>query len=153
MERRREGLFRRAHGARRRSADHRIGAFHEDAFRRAESELGAPMMLWTAFILGLVGSAHCAGMCGPLALALPPTGRSRAAFLTGRVAYNLGRVVTYASLGALFGLLGRTLALAGFQRWVSLLAGAVILISVLLSPRPASGVLLVRVVNWLKASF
>jgi sulfite exporter TauE/SafE len=111
------------------------------------------MMLWTAFILGLVGSAHCAGMCGPLALALPPTGRSRAAFLTGRVAYNLGRVVTYASLGALFGLLGRTLALAGFQRWVSLLAGAVILISVLLSPRPASGVLLVRVVNWLKASF
>ncbi len=29
------------------------------------------MELWTAFILGLVGSLHCAAMCGPLALALP----------------------------------------------------------------------------------
>ena len=31
---------------------------------------------WTAFLLGLVGSLHCAGMCGPLALALPTAGNS-----------------------------------------------------------------------------
>ena len=36
------------------------------------------MELWTAFMIGLVGSLHCAGMCGPLALALPVTGRTRA---------------------------------------------------------------------------
>ena len=28
-------------------------------------------MLWTALMLGFVGSLHCAGMCGPLAMAVP----------------------------------------------------------------------------------
>lgn len=107
-----------------------------------------------ATVLGasLLGSAHCAGMCGPLALALPPTGESRVGFLAGRIAYNLGRVATYALLGALFGLLGQTLALAGLQRWVSLAAGAIILISVLLAPRLGPAVPLTRGVNWLKAA-
>ena len=110
------------------------------------------MELWTAFLLGLVGSAHCAGMCGPLALALPPTGDTRLHFLAARVAYNLGRIFTYALLGAIFGLLGQTFALAGLQRWVSLVAGAVILISLLLSPRLFAGVPLARGVGWLKAA-
>lgn len=110
------------------------------------------MELWTAFLLGFVGSAHCAGMCGPLALALPPTGNTRAMFLTGRVAYNLGRIVTYALLGALFGLLGHTFAIAGLQRWVSLVAGAVLLLGLLLSPRLVSGVPMARGVGWLKAA-
>ena len=90
------------------------------------------MELWTAFLLGFVGSAHCAGMCGPLALALPPTGRSRVTFVSGRAAYNAGRILTYALLGALFGLLGQSLVLAGLQRWVSLAAGALILTALLL---------------------
>jgi uncharacterized protein len=92
------------------------------------------MELWTALLLGLVGSAHCAGMCGPLALALPVGGGSRGWFLAGRLAYNLGRILTYAALGALFGLLGQGFALAGLQRWVSLGLGAVILVGVCLSP-------------------
>ena len=71
------------------------------------------MELWTAFLLGLVGSLHCAGMCGPLALAMPATGGTQASFVLGRAAYNFGRIFTYCSLGALFGLAGRTLALAG----------------------------------------
>lgn len=110
------------------------------------------MELWTAFLLGFVGSAHCAGMCGPLALALPPTGNTRAHFLVGRVAYNAGRILTYAALGALFGLLGRTFALAGLQRWVSLTAGALILLGLLLSPKLGSGVALARGAGWLKAA-
>lgn len=109
------------------------------------------MELWTAFLLGLVGSAHCAGMCGPLALVLPVTGRTRLTFFAGRVAYNLGRVFTYALLGLGFGLLGRTFALAGWQRWVSLTAGGVILAGLFLSPRFAAGVPLSQGVNWLKS--
>jgi uncharacterized protein len=84
-------------------------------------------MVWTAFILGLAGSMHCAGMCGPLALALPHPGRGMAGFVAGRVLYQLGRITTYVLLGALFGLLGRSLALAGIQRWVSIGAGVLIL--------------------------
>jgi sulfite exporter TauE/SafE len=110
------------------------------------------MELWTAFLLGLVGSAHCAGMCGPLALALPPTGRTRGSFLAGRLAYNLGRILTYAALGAVFGLLGQGFAVAGLQRWVSLAAGAVILIGLLATSRFLSGLPVAHGVNWLKAA-
>ena len=108
------------------------------------------MELWTTFMLGLLGSAHCAGMCGPLALALPATGNARATFLAGRVLYNLGRIVTYAALGAVSGLLGRGFVLAGFQRWISLAAGAAILVSVFVSSRFALSLPAVTAVGCLK---
>ena len=84
-------------------------------------------MLSTAFILGLAGSLHCAGMCGPLALALPVVGRGRASFALSRLAYNAGRLAAYCALGLIAGLLGQALAFAGFQRWLSLTAGSLIL--------------------------
>src|SRR6266536_4367875 len=108
-------------------------------------------LIWTAFFLGLVGSLHCVGMCGPLALALPMTGHTRAAFLAGRAAYNLGRITTYGALGAVFGLVGQTLALAGLQRWVSLIAGVAILLALIASSRFALVVAAAKVVTWLKA--
>jgi uncharacterized protein len=85
------------------------------------------MYQYTAFILGLVGSLHCAAMCGPLALALPVTGNSGISFVSGRLAYNLGRVVTYCLMGLVFGLVGKTLLLAGIQRWVSIALGVALL--------------------------
>ena len=85
------------------------------------------MYHWTAFILGLVGSFHCAGMCGPLALALPASREAGRRFVTGRLAYNLGRVLTYGFLGLVFGLVGKTLLLAGIQRWLSIFLGALLL--------------------------
>jgi uncharacterized protein len=109
------------------------------------------MELWTAFLLGFVGSAHCAGMCGPLALALPGGG-GRATFLVGRLLYNLGRVVTYLLMGAFFGLVGHGFALAGLQRWVSLVLGIVILVGVFVSPRFANALPVTRFVSWLKAT-
>jgi sulfite exporter TauE/SafE len=109
------------------------------------------MELWTALILGLAGSLHCAGMCGPLALALPMTGNTTAAFVLGRAAYNLGRITTYVLLGALFGLIGVTFALAGLQRWVSLAAGVVILATFLTSSRIALNTPVTNAVTWLKS--
>jgi sulfite exporter TauE/SafE len=110
------------------------------------------MELWTAFLLGLIGSAHCAGMCGPLALALPATGNRFAQFFIGRLLYNLGRVVTYAALGAVFGLAGQTFAFAGLQRWVSIVAGIVILAG-LAAPRFFSGATAAGAVHRLKSFF
>lgn len=109
------------------------------------------MALWTAFLLGFVGSLHCAGMCGPLALALPVVGKTRAMFFLSRLTYNFGRIVTYGSLGVLFGLLGATFALAGLQRWLSLGAGVVILIGLLASSRFAVGTPAVKLVVWVKS--
>lgn len=105
------------------------------------------MQLWPAFILGLIGSLHCAGMCGPLALALPATGKTRISFTAGRLAYNLGRITTYCLLGALFGLVGTTFALAGFQRWASIGAGLLILTGLLASGRFAVSAPLNRIIG------
>lgn len=111
------------------------------------------MLLWTAFLLGLVGSLHCAGMCGPLVLALPMTGGSGASGPWGRVIYHVGRITTYALLGAVFGLLGATLGLAGLQRWVSLGAGAAILIGLVASSRLGLKTPAFQAVGWIKSAF
>ena len=71
-------------------------------------------------------------MCGPIAIALPVPDSSNFSFFTGRILYNLGRVVTYSFLGAILGLLGGRIALAGAQQVVSIILGVVIIIAVLL---------------------
>lgn len=93
------------------------------------------MIFWTAFMLGLIGGLHCLGMCGPLAIALPVAGNSRATYFAGRVIYNLGRVITYALMGIVFGLIGKTFAFAGFQRGLSIALGVVILAAVIIGPK------------------
>lgn len=95
------------------------------------------MDYWTVFVLGLFGSLHCAGMCGPLALALPGNARAPSRFLAGRCAYNFGRLITYAGLGVVFGLWGRLILLAGFQRTVSILLGVLLIAGLFASRRLA----------------
>lgn len=111
------------------------------------------MEIGAALLLGLFGSVHCAGMCGPLALALPASGASRMTFYLGRAGYNAGRISAYALLGVAFGVVGKTFALAGFQAWASIISGGVILLALI----PAAGVKLGRpasgAVSWFKSIF
>lgn len=88
-------------------------------------------MLAAAFILGLAGSLHCAGMCGPLLLMTPVVGRTRGAFVASRLLYHLGRLATYALIGLLFGTIGASVAFVGFQRWLSILAGGLMLLALI----------------------
>jgi uncharacterized protein len=111
------------------------------------------MDYWTAFVLGLFGSLHCAGMCGPLALALPRTGRKAAGYFAGRVAYNLGRIVTYCGLGAVFGLFGKTLLLAGLQRSVSIGLGILLLAGLFASKKLTLRKPVITLVNVVKSHF
>lgn len=83
----------------------------------------------TGLTLGFVGSIHCVGMCGPLALMLPGKDAARWRFLAERLLYNLGRTVTYTALGVVFGALGLVVALAGYQRWLSMVVGVVLLLA------------------------
>jgi hypothetical protein len=108
------------------------------------------MELWTALLLGFAGSLHCAGMCGPLVLAMPAAPGNAMAHLWRKLAYNAGRITTYAGLGLLFGLFGGLLGLAGFQRWISILTGAVILISLAVWPARQTSAWIARPVGWLK---
>lgn len=81
-----------------------------------------------ALSLGIMGSLHCLGMCGPLAIALPRPPGGRAQFFAGRLLYNFGRTITYAAMGAVFGALGATASLIGWQRILSVAAGLVLLL-------------------------
>lgn len=87
-------------------------------------------MIWTAFILGIAGSLHCIGMCGPIALMLP-AGKSSSDQLFKAIVYNLGRVLTYGLLGLAFGFFGKGLFIAGWQQWVSIVFGLIVLVGVL----------------------
>jgi len=59
-------------------------------------------LLVGAFVSGLVGSVHCVGMCGPFAVACGSSVR-------GGTGWHLGRLSTYAGLGALAGGFGGVL--------------------------------------------
>ena len=73
-----------------------------------------------------MGSFHCIGMCGPIAIALPKTKN----LLLSRLLYNFGRVITYSMLGLLFGLLGSRLEMFGLQQIVSISLGVLIILTV-----------------------
>jgi len=105
-----------------------------------------------AIALGVLGSLHCAAMCGPLQLALPmpPGGLGR--IIAGRVIYQLSRVVTYCLLGVLAGFVGRSLFVAGFQRWLSITLGVLILLGFLISKKVAVSAPVTRLVMRLKAA-
>ncbi|MGY2134773.1 sulfite exporter TauE/SafE family protein [Hymenobacter sp. HD11105] len=92
-------------------------------------------MLWAGFLFGLLGSFHCVGMCGAIALALPGAGGPSWRYVAGRMLYNLGRVTTYTLLGAAAGLLGQGLKLAGWQQSLSLVSGGLILLLVVAPER------------------
>jgi sulfite exporter TauE/SafE len=83
------------------------------------------------FLLGLVGSLHCAGMCGPIALNLPLRGNSFTERLISGILYNLGRTFMYGVMGAIFGFIGQGFLLLGIQRWVSITMGIILIVSVI----------------------
>ncbi|MFN3951654.1 MAG: sulfite exporter TauE/SafE family protein [Thermaurantimonas sp.] len=85
-------------------------------------------MIGAAFILGIAGSLHCIGMCGPLAMAVPGIYGHKVNKWVGALLYHTGRSVTYAVFGLIFGALGKSFTLAGFQSWVSILAGSVMIV-------------------------
>lgn len=87
---------------------------------------------WSALGLGFLGSLHCVGMCGPIAIALPGAKFTRTGLILSGTLYNFGRVLTYALLGTICGMIGQLVSIAGLQRWLSIGAGVLILLLVLL---------------------
>lgn len=77
-------------------------------------------MIWTALVVGLAGSLHCAGMCSPLVMAVS---RLSARAMTTRLVYNAGRILTYGIMGAIAGMIGGVFDLTPFQKVFSLIMG------------------------------
>jgi len=90
------------------------------------------MGLWTAFLVGLVGSLHCLGMCGPIALSLPISSGSGFKKSAHKLIYNSGRVITYSFLGLLLGIVGEGFTMAGFQQGLSIGVGVMMLLGIII---------------------
>ena len=95
------------------------------------------LTLLSMFMLGVLGTGHCIGMCGPLVIAFPV----RAGGVGSHLFYHLGRLLTYGSVGALMGGIGAGLAqlaaatggsypawMAGIQLGASVVAALFLLI-------------------------
>ena len=86
-------------------------------------------LLISALILGLLGGGHCLGMCGglmgALTLAIPPEQRGRRLQLL--LAYNLGRILSYATAGLLFGLAGWAVASSPAAMLLRIVAGLLLI--------------------------
>ena len=90
-------------------------------------EFVAPLL--SALILGLLGGGHCLGMCGglmgALTLAIPPEQRARRLRLL--LAYNLGRILSYAAAGLLIGLAGWAVASSPAAMLLRIVAGLLLI--------------------------
>ncbi len=97
--------------------------------------------LVASFLVGLVGSLHCIGMCGPLILAYslylkePADQAHPALFYAGlfhHVFFHLGRIISYGFLGALgaglFYLIDVGLFFSNLRAGLSVLGGAVMIL-------------------------
>ena len=88
--------------------------------------IGLPLV----FLGGLLGSAHCVGMCGGFALLIGSGARSARANLARQIVYSLGRIFTYSACGAAVGYAGLRLSddlpsVVNAQALLAIVAGAV----------------------------
>lgn len=83
----------------------------------------------SAMALGFLGSFHCVGMCGPIALSLPLQHLKGIQKLYGILLYNTGRIMTYALAGVFFGMIGLSFRFFGWQQWLSIILGSLLVIS------------------------
>lgn len=89
-------------------------------------------MLLSALILGLLGSFHCVGMCGPIAFMLPVDRQNSFKKVIQISIYHFGRLLTYSLIGLVFGLVGKSLYIFGIQQQLSIAIGVLMIVIVLI---------------------
>lgn len=85
------------------------------------------MFVLGGLLLGLASSLHCVGMCGPIVLALNRVSGLKQQGWARLLLYHGGRITTYVTLGLLVGLLGLGVRIGGWQQWLSIASGIMVL--------------------------
>lgn len=113
--------------------------------------MGADLALPAALVAGLVGSAHCLGMCGGISMALGMSAREAGSSRAGAAGYvilfGLGRVAGYTVMGALAGLAGSLARIGDIGLLAALARGLTGLVMVLIGLQVA---LHLRPLAWLE---
>lgn len=95
-------------------------------------------MYWPAFILGLLGSLHCAAMCSPILLSIPWKGITSLNVMSKKLFYQAGRLSTYVLIGMSLYLGGRRILIGNIQQSIGIVVGAGLIVYALLSLRKRS---------------
>ena len=82
------------------------------------------------FLMGLIGSVHCIGMCGPLVMALPIANQTSFIKWVSILLYHAGKITSYATLGIILGYFGSSFPLFGVQDNISIVMGSIMLLYV-----------------------
>jgi len=77
-----------------------------------------------AFLIGLFGSLHCVGMCGPVMLAFSGANQKAGGFIL----YHSGRIMSYLIIGLILGSVASFISILKFQQVATLMLGVVILV-------------------------
>ncbi len=86
-----------------------------------------------AFSLGLAGSFHCLGMCGPLLMTLNMSWKNRRNLLQQTIIHHLGRITSYFIMGLLVGKAGEIIVQVGMQQKLSIISGVLLIIILVLN--------------------
>ena len=78
-----------------------------------------------ALTMGIVGSLHCVGMCGPIIMSIPWSNTQKALQIS---LYHVGRAATYAIMGALVGGVGQLFLPKDLGVWPALISGSVLVL-------------------------
>ena len=89
-------------------------------------------MILSAIILGLMGSLHCVGMCGPIVFMLPVDQSNNYKKFGQIFIYHFGRLMAYGIIGLVFGFLGKGLSIFGAQQKLSIAIGILMILVVLI---------------------
>ncbi len=98
-------------------------------------------MMWSAFILGLLGSLHCAAMCGPFMLGLA----AREYSLFSLLVHHFGRWMGYIILAVFFYFVVSPLQVFEMQQYVGIVSGILLVVYGLKSYIPPVNKLFTRI--------
>jgi sulfite exporter TauE/SafE len=87
-----------------------------------------------ALSMGILGSLHCVGMCGPIILSIPWSNTQKALQIS---LYHVGRATTYAIMGALVGGVGQLILPRDIGVWPALISGSVLILVFLVQSFPS----------------
>ena len=90
-------------------------------------------LILSALGLGFASGFHCIGMCGPIALSMGLTKKQATNFYLQNLTYQFGRITTYAILGAVLGIIGQGFHMVGFQQYLTIIVGILLIIMAIFS--------------------
>jgi uncharacterized protein len=89
--------------------------------------LGGIGIYIAALVMGLAGSMHCLGMCGPIFMATSSFYGNSKQYILPFIYHHLGKLFSYAVIGLLMGIIGKGASLLWFQNRIMFICGLVLI--------------------------